>query len=296
MINRITFTIIALLGVALIVSSCGKLDQEEFEMWKNEHVSQMNQADADLSSKITTLEGKVDQHSKDAAEAISAAKDEAIAASQQGDADTIAAAKQSAMEGDAQLRADLTKSIDMQGQKAMEFAKGEDAKLQEQLDAHGKADKSQDEVIKKLESKVMALEEGLSAVEAEVAAQPMLVVTINFGSGQTRLSSEGKEMIDGSLEQLTADSDAKIVVVGHADGTPVLRGSYRSNWDLSQARANSAAKYLQSQGIDAGRIEAIGKAHTSPIAPQNTSAGRAMNRRVEIILIPEDVHDHPHPF
>ena len=296
MISRIAFTMIALLGVALIVSSCGKLDQEEFEMWKNEHVSQMNQADADLSSKITMLEGKVDQHSKDAAEAISAAKDEAIAASQQGDADTISAAKQSAMEQDAQLRADLTKSIDMQGQKAMEFAKGEDTKLQEQLAAHGKADKAQDETIMQLQSKVMALEEGLSSVEAEVAAQPMLVVTVNFGSGQARLSSAGKEMLDGSLEQLMADSDAKIIVVGHADGTPVLRGSYRSNWDLSQARANSAAKYLQSQGIDAGRIEAIGKAHTSPIAPQNTAAGRSMNRRVEVILVPEDVHNHPRPF
>lgn len=297
MISRIAFTMIALLGVALIVSSCGKLDQEEFEMWKNEHVSQMNQADADLSNKITMLEGKVDQNSKDMAEAISAAKDEAIAASQQGDADTIAATKQSAMEQDAQLRADLTKSIDMQGQKAMEFAKAEDAKLQEQLLAANKeADKAQDETIKQLQSKVMALEEGLSSVEAEVAAQPMLVVTINFGSGQTRLSTAGKEMLDGSLEQLMADSDAKIVVVGHADGTPVLRGSYRSNWDLSQARANSAAKYLESQGIDAGRIEAIGKAHTNPIAPQNTAAGRAMNRRVEVILVPEDVHNHPRAF
>ena len=81
MISRTAFTLIALLGVALIVSSCGKLDQEEFEMWKNEHVSQMNQANADITTKVTMLEGKVDQHAKDSAEAISAAKDEAIAAS-----------------------------------------------------------------------------------------------------------------------------------------------------------------------------------------------------------------------
>jgi chemotaxis protein MotB len=196
------------------------------------------------------------------------------------------------MEQGAQLRADLTKSIDMQGQKAMEFAKGEDAKLQEQIAAQGKNDKAQDETIKKLESKVMSLEEGLSMVEAEVAAQPMLLVTVNFDSGQTRLSSGAKEMLDGSLEQLMADSDAKVIVVGHADGTPVLRGSYRSNWDLSQARANSAAKYLQSKGIDAGRIEAVGKAHTDPVAPQNTAAGRAMNRRAEVILVPAHGRSH----
>lgn len=291
MISRTAFTIIALLGVALIVSSCGKLDQEEFEMWKNEHVSQMEQADADITSKVTMLEGKVDQQAKDSAEAISAAKDEAIAVSQQGDADTIAAANQSAMEQDAQLRADLTKSIDMQGQKAMEFTKGEDAKLQQRLDAHDKADASQNDAIQKLESEVMALKEGLAVVEAEVSAKPTIVATIQFGSGQTRVSSKGQDMLNGIVAQLNADSDAKVMVIGHADGTPVLRGSYRSNWDLSQARANSAAKYLESKGVDASRIEAIGKAHTDPVAPQNTSAGRSMNRRVEVILVPPGAHN-----
>ena len=293
MISRTAFTIIALLGVALIVSSCGKLDQEEFEMWKNEHVSQMEQADADITNKVTMLEAKVDQLAKDTEDTIAAAKNEAIAASQQGDADTIAAANQASMEQDAQLRADLTKAIDMQGQKAMEFAQGEDAKLQQRLDAHDTADAAQDDAIKKLESEVMSLKEGLAMVEAEVAAKPTLVATVRFGSGQTRLSTEGQEMLNGVVEQLKADSDAKIMVVGHADGTPVLRGSYRSNWDLSQARANSAAKYLESKGIDTSRIEAIGKAHTDPIAPQNTSAGRAMNRRVEVILVPAGALDQP---
>ena len=286
MISRTAFTIIALLGVALVVSSCGKLDQEEFEMWKNEHVSQMEQTDADMSNKITMLDGKVDQQGKDLMEAISRAKDEAIAVSQQGDADGIAAAMQNAKEQDAQLRADLTKSLDMQGQKAMEFAKGEDAKLQKQLDAQSADHKSQGEAIKQLESKVMALEEGLAMVAEEVAAAPTLLVTVTFASGRTSLSSDGQQMLDGIVEQLMDASDAKVKVVGHADGMPVLRGSYRSNWDLSQARANSAAKYLKSKGIDAGRIEAVGKAHTDPVAPQNTAAGRAMNRRVEVILVP----------
>ena len=294
MISRTAFTIIALLGVALVVSSCGKLDQEEFEMWKNEHVSQMEQADADMSNKITMLDGKVDQQGKDLMEAISRAKDEAIAVSQQGDADGIAAAMQNAKEQDAQLRADLTKSLDMQGQKAMEFAKGEDAKLQKQLDAQSADHKSQDAAIKQLESKVMALEEGLAMVAEEVAAAPTLLVTVTFASGRTSLSGDGQQMLDGIIEQLMDASDAKVKVVGHADGMPVLRGSYRSNWDLSQARANSAAKYLKSKGIDAGRIEAVGKAHTDPVAPQNTAAGRAMNRRVEVILVPAHSHNHPH--
>ena len=285
MLSRTAFTIIALLGVALVVSSCGKLNQEEFEMWKNEHVTKMDQANSDMSNKITMLEGKVDQQSKDTTEAVTKAKEETIAASQQGDADTIAAAEQKAKEGDAQLRADLTKTIDMQGKEAMDAVKGVDAKLDKQIMAHEQSEKSQDAAIQQLQSDVMALKEQVAMNTKEAAKKPMLVTTVNFGSGQTGLSSKAKGMLDGVVDQLMA-SDAKIRVVGHADGTPVLRGSHRSNWDLSQSRANSAAKYLKSKGIDAARIEAVGMAHTKPIAPQNTSAGRAMNRRVEVVLIP----------
>ena len=285
MLSRTAFTIIALLGVALVVSSCGKLNQEEFEMWKNEHVTKMDQANSDMSNKITMLEGKVDQNSKDATEAITEAKEETIAASQQGDADTIVAAEQKAKEGDAQLRADLTKAIDMQGKAAMDAAKSGDAGLKKQIDAVGQTGQANSAAIKDIQSKLMALDEKVAMVDAKASAKPTLVTTVNFGSGQTGLSSEAKGMLDGIVDQLMA-SDAKIKVVGHADGTPVLRGSYRSNWDLSQARANSAAKYLKSKGIDAARIEAIGMAHTQPVAPQTTAAGRSMNRRVEVILLP----------
>ena len=285
MLSRTAFTLIALLGVALVVSSCAKLDQEEFEMWKNEHVTKMDQANSDMSNKITMLEGKVDQQNTDTTEAISKAKEEAIAASQQGDADTIAAAEQKAKEGDAQLRADLTKAIDMQGKESMDAAKSGDAELKKQIDALGQTGQANSAALKQLQSDVMALKGQVAMNAEEAAKKPMLVATVNFGSGQTGLSSKDKEILDGIVDQLMA-SDAKIRVVGHADGTPVLRGSHRSNWDLSQSRANSAAKYLKSKGIDAARIEAVGMAHTKPIAPQNTAAGRAMNRRVEVILLP----------
>ncbi len=285
MLSRTAFTLIALLGVALVVSSCGKLNQEEFEMWKNEHVSQIEQSNSDMSNKMTMLEGKVDQHSKDSAEAISKAKDEAIAASQQGDADTIAAAEQRSKEQDAQLRAELMKALDTHSEESMGAVKNLDAKLDKQSMAHENSDKAQDAAIKQLQSDVMALKGQVEMVATEAAKKPMLVATVNFGSGQTGLSSKAKGMLDGVVDQLMA-SDAKIKVVGHADGTPVLRGSHRSNWDLSQSRANSAAKYLKSKGIDADRIEAVGMAHTNPIASQSTAAGRAMNRRVEVILLP----------
>lgn len=285
--TRTAFTLITLLGIAaLAITGCGKLNQDEFEMWKNEHVSQMEKTDADMSNKITMLDTKVDGQKTALMEAISEAKDEAIAASQQGDADTIAAAMQNAKELDAKLRADLAETAEMQAEKAMKAAKEGDAELQMHLEEEAKTNKAQADEIMNLKAKVMALEEQVEAVEEEVAAKPMLLTTVRFASGQTGLSSKAKSMLDEIVEQLMSESDAQIVVVGHADGAPVLRGTYRSNWDLSQSRANSAAKYLKSKGIDASRIEAVGKAHTDPVAPQNTAAGRAMNRRVEVILLP----------
>lgn len=284
---RTAFTLITLLGIAaLAITGCGKLNQDEFEMWKNEHVSQMEKTDADMSNKITMLDTKVDGQKTALMEAISEAKDEAIAASQQGDADTIAAAMQNAKELDAKLRADLAETAEMQAEKAMKAAKEGDAELQMHLEEEAKTNKAQADEIMNLKAKVMALEEQVEAVEEEVAAKPMLLTTVRFASGQSGLSSKAKSMLDEIVEQLMSESDAQVVVVGHADGAPVLRGTYRSNWDLSQSRANSAAKYLKSKGIDASRIEAVGKAHTDPVAPQNTAAGRAMNRRVEVILLP----------
>lgn len=285
--TRTAFTLITLLSVAaLAVTGCGKLDQGEFEMWKNEHVSQVEKTNADMSNKITMLDTKVDGQKADLMEAISEAKDESIAAAQQGDADTIAAAMQNAKELDAKLRADLTETAEMQAEKAMKAAKDGDAELHKQLMAEAKANKAQADEIKMLTAQVMALEEQVAEVEMEVAAKPTVLTTIQFASGQTGLSSKAKAMLDEVVEQLMSESDAKIIVEGHADGAPVLRGTYRSNWDLSQARARSAAKYLQSKGIDASRIEAVGKAHTDPVASQTTSAGRAANRRVEVILLP----------
>ena len=284
--TRGTLSVAALLVMTIVVIGCGKLSQEEFEMWKNEHVTQINQSKTEIKAQVTKLEGKVDQHEKDTMEAISKAKDEAIAASQQGDADTIAAAKQNSKEEDAKLRAALSKDIEMEGKKAINFAKSEDAKVQKNVMANSSSLKVLEDLYKKLSAKVAANSDGISELQADAASKPSLLLTVNFGSGRTGLTSEAKGMIDGIIGQIMENPEAEILVEGHADGTPVLRGGFQSNWDLSQARANSVVKYLKEKGIDAARIKAVSRAHTDPVAPHNTTAGRAMNRRVEVILNP----------
>ncbi len=284
--TRETLSVAAFLVISIAVIGCGKLNQEEFEMWKNEHVTHVNQSNTEIKANLTKLEGKVDQNNKYAMEAISKAKDEAIAASQQGDADTIAAADQKAKENDAKLRSALSKDIEMQGKKSMDFAKAEDAKNQKEIMANSSGLKALTAKVERILAAVSANADDIAGLKEDAASKPSLLLTVNFSSGQTGLSSKAKEMLDGIVGQILENPEAEILVEGHADGTPVLRGGHRSNWDLSQSRANSVVKYLKSKGIDAERIRSVGKAHTDPVAPQNTSAGRAMNRRVEVILNP----------
>ncbi|MDE0315953.1 MAG: OmpA family protein [Candidatus Poribacteria bacterium] len=284
--TRGTLSVAALLVISIAVIGCGKLDQEEFEMWKNEHVAEVNQSNTEIKANLTKLEGKVDQNNKDTMEAISRAKDEAIAASQQGDADNIAAARQNTKEEIAKARADLTKDINSQSKETLDSAKAEDAKIQKEVMVNSSALKALTAKVERILAAVSANSDGITELKADAASKPMLLLTVNFSSGQTGLSSKAKEMLDGIVGQILENPEAAILVEGHADGTPVLRGGHRSNWDLSQSRANSVVKYLKGKGIDAERITAVGKAHTDPVAPQNTSAGRAMNRRVEVILNP----------
>jgi chemotaxis protein MotB len=75
----------------------------------------------------------------------------------------------------------------------------------------------------------------------------------------------------------------KIVVAGHSDSLPISNYEFRSNWDLSAARAVSVVhRLLENKLIDRNLLVVIGLADTEPVLPNTTYANRAANRRVEI--------------
>lgn len=76
------------------------------------------------------------------------------------------------------------------------------------------------------------------------------------------------------------DASKRIVVEGHTDS----RGSDEDNLALSQRRATAVRDYLVSQGVPEDRITAVGRGETQPLATNDTSEGRANNRRVEIVI------------
>lgn len=103
-----------------------------------------------------------------------------------------------------------------------------------------------------------------------------------FPSGTADLTVDAQEIIDRIA--LTAMSpESKITVTGHTDDIPISGGKFRDNWDLAAARAASVVQSIEETGlVSGGRMSAVSKGETDPIADNVTSAGREQNRRIEI--------------
>ena len=81
--------------------------------------------------------------------------------------------------------------------------------------------------------------------------------------------------------------DASVIVEGHTDNIPIRGGKYRSNWELSAARAFSVIRYFIDSGIKPERLSTCGYGEYRPVAPNDTEENRAKNRRIEINIIRE---------
>ncbi len=107
---------------------------------------------------------------------------------------------------------------------------------------------------------------------------------ILFASGEADLTPDGQAVVSQLLPVLQQAGTHKIIVEGHTDNLPIQTVRFPSNWELAAGRAGSVVRHLHSRGIAAARMKAIGYADTAPLADNDTPAGRAANRRVEIIL------------
>lgn len=105
-----------------------------------------------------------------------------------------------------------------------------------------------------------------------------------FPSGSAGIKPEMIPIIE-RVVQVVGNCTGKIVVSGHTDDRPISSAQYRSNWDLSAARAVSVVHELVlNRNIPAEDVMAAGRAETQPLAPNNSPENRAVNRRVEISI------------
>lgn len=105
---------------------------------------------------------------------------------------------------------------------------------------------------------------------------------ITFDTNRAEVKAEFKPILDQLANSINQYPDTVIRVEGHTDSV----GSAAYNQTLSENRANSVRSYLVQRGVAASRIEAVGYGLTRPIADNATEAGRAQNRRVEILIVP----------
>lgn len=110
-----------------------------------------------------------------------------------------------------------------------------------------------------------------------------------FDTGSTAVSEEGQAAL-ARVGRLLKSTERTIIVGGHTDNVPVAQkvgGEYSTNWELSTLRALNVVYYLQEKGMPADKMIAAGFGEHQPTANNGTESGRRLNRRIELILLPQ---------
>ena len=141
---------------------------------------------------------------------------------------------------------------------------------------------------RKLVSQFKALTDA-GKLQVEIRENRMIVRLgdkILFDPGKTDLKPEGKDALTQVTTVLKTLPNRNFQVAGHTDNVPIKSKKFRSNWDLSTARAVEVTNFMIGAGMEAKRLSAAGYADQSPVVPNDTSENMAKNRRIEITLVP----------
>jgi len=144
-----------------------------------------------------------------------------------------------------------------------------------------------------LQSQVAAQQQQIATQQQQITRlQGAIKYTVNsdllFPPGGWHMSAAGKQIIAKLAKQLAPTQENRLVVNGYTDNAPIGPGLKKegitSNEELSQKRAEDVMQYLISQGVKPDLLSAKGWGDASPVASNDTAAGRAKNRRVEITV------------
>jgi chemotaxis protein MotB len=108
-----------------------------------------------------------------------------------------------------------------------------------------------------------------------------------FDSGSASLGKEGTAAIQEVAKVLTEIPDRRYQVEGHTDNKPIRTQAFPSNWELASARALTVVRAMQGAGLPAERVSAASFGEYKPARANDTDEGRAANRRIEIVVVPD---------
>jgi len=116
-----------------------------------------------------------------------------------------------------------------------------------------------------------------------------------FESGSAQMKAGSQSAFD-RIAAMLRQRDYRLRIEGHTDNVPIHNAQFSSNWELSTARATEIVRLLiVRDGFDAARLSAAGYAEYHPIATNRSATGRAMNRRVDIVILGHGGPDKPLP-
>jgi len=165
----------------------------------------------------------------------------------------------------------------------------EKTQLRSSLDEMNKRDEAQRKEFADLQLRLKKLSDAgtLSVRMIDGKLVVNLGSDILFPSGSAKLSKEGVKTITEVAQQLKSIPDKKFQVEGHTDNVPISTAIFPSNWELASARSVMVVKSMIREGFQPNNISASSYAEFSPIQPNETKEGKAANRRIAIVIIPD---------
>ncbi len=131
-------------------------------------------------------------------------------------------------------------------------------------------------------------EKGVTVGLEERGLVVTFIAEVLFDSGKAKIRPEAYEVLDKVAKVINEKvADRNIAIEGHTDNEPIKYSGWKSNWELSTARATSVLHYLEDKGTAPTRLQATGYGEYRPIVSNDTPEGRQKNRRVEIIILPK---------
>ncbi len=128
-------------------------------------------------------------------------------------------------------------------------------------------------------------------VKLEMAERGLVLTFVSevlFDSGKAALRAEAQETLSKVASVIQEKvADRNVGVEGHTDNEPIKRSGWKSNWELSTARATSVLHFLEENGVRPELLVASGYGEYRSVASNDTPEGRQRNRRVEIVILPK---------
>ena len=133
-------------------------------------------------------------------------------------------------------------------------------------------------------------------VKVEMLDRGLVVTFVSevlFDSGKAQLKSDALAKLDKVADVLqTTVRELNVGIEGHTDNVPIKHSGWKSNWELSSARAMSVLHHLiDTKNVAPDRLSATGYGEYRPVATNQTKEGRQQNRRVEIVILPRIIRE-----